>query len=223
MHPGGFGKYPVTNLQYARFVAGGGYGRRELWSEAGWAWRQKENREGPWTMNEEFENPIFPRISVTFYEAEAYCRWLATSKSFRLEGDSSPESAGRLVARLPAEEEWERAARGADGREYPWNGTFDVALANTEESGEEGKPGIGTTAVCTFVQAASPVSALDMSGNVLEWTGTLINNERYPLCGGCFYFDKEVVRCAARVRYDPVDFSYVAGFRVVLFLANSGS
>ncbi len=217
------GKYPVTNLQYARFVAAGGYGRRELWTEEGWAWRSKEEREGPYDWGEDYENPVFPRTGVTLYEAEAYCRWLAAnSEGFRFDGDVKPEGADRLAARLPTEEEWERAARGTDGREYPWEGAFDVALANTEESGEKGKSGIGTTAVCTFVEGESPAGALDMSGNVFEWTGTQEKNISF-LCGGGYFFNKGFARCAARYGFDPVICDDLVGFRVLLSLANSES
>ena len=219
------GKYPVTNLQYAHFVTDGGYRRREFWSEAGWAWRSKEERDGPFSWGEEDENPIFPRVGVTFYEADAYCRWLAaTSEGFHFEGDPGPEGTARFTVRLPTEEEWERAARGAEGREYPWGASFDVGLANTKESGEEGKSGIGATAVCTFVQGVSPVGAFDMSGNIFEWTGTRQEDKYFKWCGGCWYFTKDFARCAARNRYGPDDFFFFnVGFRVVLSLANSES
>ncbi len=218
------GKYPVTNLQYARFVDDGGYGRRELWSGEGWAWRKKEDRKGPFMRNEESENPIFPRAAVTLYEAEAYCRWLAaSSERFRFEGDVRPEGAARLAGRLPTDEEWERAARGTDGREYPWGGAFDVALANTKESGEEGKSGIGTTAVCTFVEGASAAGAFDMSGNIWEWTGTQHEGKYYLLCGGAYYHNKGSARCAARGGSGPGGFGGGVGFRVLLSLANSES
>jgi len=83
----------------------------------------------------------------------AYATWLA-------------QVTGELW-RLPTEAEWERAARGTDGRIYPWGNKWDLAGANTVE----GKRG-GTTPVGSYPSGASPSGALDMAGNVWEWTSS---------------------------------------------------
>lgn len=148
-------RYPVTNGQYRRFVEDGGYRREELWSDEGWKWRSKQGLDGPRAQSEDYENPIFPRINVTFYEAEAYCGWLsAIAKAFRVAGREQPLAAAGLQVRLPSEEEWERAARGIEGRKYPWGDEFEMERANTEESDLERKVGLGAMAVCTFPRAS---------------------------------------------------------------------
>jgi iron(II)-dependent oxidoreductase len=91
---------PVTNGEYAEFVADGGYGRRELWSAAGWAWREAEGAERPlyWTPDgrerrfDHTESRVDdrPAMHVSCFEAEAYARWAG--------------------GRLPTETEWEKAA-----------------------------------------------------------------------------------------------------------------
>jgi formylglycine-generating enzyme required for sulfatase activity len=217
------GKYPVTYSQYERFIEDGGYHREDLWSREGWAWREKGDREQPrYWDSADYNNPIFPVIGVTQYEADAYCNWLTeklqvSSCKFQVwrggqleTPDLEPEA---LSARLPTDEEWERAARGTDGREYPWGDAFDLSKANVREEKR-----IGTTSVCTYPQGVSPVGAWDMSGNVWEWT-----MPDAVLRGGSWDDNQRGARCDCRDRVIPDLFVNYIGLRVVVSLVNSES
>ena len=121
-------KYPVTNAQYALFVAETGHRAPLSW----------EN--GRMTPGTELQ----PVTMVSWFDAYTYAAW-----------------AGK---RLPTEAEWEKAARGTDGRRWPWGNTMDEKRLNTYYS-------IGAaTAVTRFVSGASPYGVMDMAGNVSEWT-----------------------------------------------------
>ena len=94
--------------------------------------------------NKDFE--MYPVVYVTWEDANKYCAW--TGKH------------------LPTEAEWEKAARGTDGRIYPWGNQWDAAKANTAEA----SPPVGDNAkVGQYPAGASPYGALDMAGNVWEW------------------------------------------------------
>jgi formylglycine-generating enzyme required for sulfatase activity len=147
----GISRYPVTNAEFARFVEDGGYAAREHWTEAGW--KQKES--AGWTQpryweDERWNDPSQPVVGVSWYEALAYCRWLAAKT-------------GR-AHRLPSEAEWEKAARSADGRRYPWGNDWDPSRCNNQETG----PG-HTTPVGQYPQGDSPYGVSDMVGQVWEW------------------------------------------------------
>jgi formylglycine-generating enzyme required for sulfatase activity len=95
-----------------------------------------------------------PVVNVSWHDALACCRWLS-------------ETTGHHY-RLPTEAEWEKAARGADGRTYPWGNVFDKTKCNGWEAG------MGwTTPVDCCVNGASPYGAMDMVGNVWEWCSSL--------------------------------------------------
>ncbi len=213
-YPCWIGKYPVTNLQYRRFVQDGGYERRELWSAEGWKWRQKNDLTAPHHFDHEFYNPIFPQVGVSWFEAEAYGNWLNTQKlPFLL-----PKG---YAVRLPTELEWERAARGTDGREYPWGQEASRQKANYSE--EIGR-GEGTSSINSYPQGVSPAGVWDMSGNVFEWINSWYDkpNESRVLRGGSWGLDNRYARCADRRWADPDDFELNLGFRVVVSLAGSG-
>jgi formylglycine-generating enzyme required for sulfatase activity len=104
-----------------------------------------------------FNHPQQPVVGVSWYEARAYCCWLATTSS--------------RDVRLPTEVEWEAAGRGSRALRYPWGNRFDPARANTFETRIK-----RTAPVGVFPAGDSPCGASDMSGNVLEWTSTLTNS-----------------------------------------------
>jgi formylglycine-generating enzyme required for sulfatase activity len=148
------GKYPVTNAQFRCFVKSGGYtdAHRDCWTDEGWQTRARQNWDKPNLMDDlNFGIANHPVVTVSWYEAVAYCNWL------------NKTNPGRKF-HLPTEAEWERAARHTDGREYPWGKEFDQEKANTDGSG------IGqTTAVGLFPRGVSVCDAFDLAGNVWEW------------------------------------------------------
>jgi formylglycine-generating enzyme required for sulfatase activity len=186
-------KYPVTNVQFAAFVKAGGYEDEQYWTSAGW---QRKER-GGWTKPEQYPAPFnlpnHPVVGISLYEAAAFCAWL----SERLEQEIT----------LPTDEQWTYAAQGDDDCTYPWGDEIDPEKANYNATG------IGTTsAVGCFPAGASPYGALDMGGNVFEWTGS---EDRAVLRGGAFSYDEWFVRCAARNNRGPFDRYNHIGFRVV--------
>lgn len=95
-----------------------------------------------------------PVVDINWHEAVAFCAWLSAETGRRY--------------RLPTEAEWEKAARGGDGRIFPWGDGFDLQRCNVRESGL----GI-TTPVGRYQAGASPYNVLDMAGTVWEWTQSL--------------------------------------------------
>lgn len=131
-------KTSVTNAQYLVFVRVTGHSAPDHWSHDKFL-AAKANH---------------PVVKVSWYDAIAYCRWLT-------------EVTGRAYT-LPSEAEWEKGARGTDGRIYPWGSEWDASRCNSYQSG----PG-DTTPVGAYPGGASPYGLLDMSGNVWEWTRSL--------------------------------------------------
>ena len=95
-----------------------------------------------------------PVSDVSWEDAVAFARWLTDQTGTRWE--------------LPTEAQWEKAARGVDGRQFPWGNTFDVERCNVREAGRS-----GTTPVGSYPEGASPYGLLDLAGNVWEWTRSL--------------------------------------------------
>ncbi len=216
------GKYSVTNGQYAAFVAAGGYDNRAYWGAAGWEWKEKENWTAPRDFGVPFNLPNHPVVGVSWYEACAYCAWL--TETWRGAGVIAPNE----VVRLPTEAEWEKAARGRDGRVWSWGNEWDAAKCNNIELEVN-----STSAVGMFPTGASPYGCLDMLGNVDEWTMSLWRDYPYRgaewreglekgedsdrvVRGGAFLNVQNIARCAYRNRDLPFNrFSHL-GFRCVV-------
>ena len=164
------GRYPVTNAEYRCFIEAGGYQQQQWWTENGWAYLQPgsqrwgEPNETRITLPRLWENASYnqPVVGVSWYEAAAYCAWLT------VQGQTAGWLAGTDVIRLPTWLEWERAARGIDQRRYPWgNEPPDAERANYKDTGI-GRP----TPVGCFPAGAATCGALDLAGNVMEWSAT---------------------------------------------------
>ena len=170
--------FPITNEQYEKFIEQGGYQNNDYWSEDGNSWRRKVKITEPkyWDKRK-FNESEYPVVGVSYYEAEAYANW-----------------AGK---RLPTEEEWERAARGTDGRVYPWGNEFDKEKCNSAES-RIGRP----TLVSQYPNGISPEGCYDMAGNVWEWVSSFYNKEdegtTREIRGGSWDSDAPLCRSAAR-------------------------
>ncbi len=221
---------PVTNGEFAAFVEAGGYGTREFWSDAGWAWRQGRNADRPvywqpkcdgvWSVRryravEELASHQ-PVVFVTWFEAEAWCRW-----------------AGR---RLPNEAEWEAAAIGepaAGGtrladmrRRWPWGEVPPTsAHANLDYAFD------GPIDVAACARGDSAFGCRQMVGNVWEWTASDFLpfagfaadpykdysepwfGTRKVLRGGCWATSARIARPAYRNFFTPDRNDVVAGFR----------
>jgi formylglycine-generating enzyme required for sulfatase activity len=153
----------------------------------------------------------YPVINVDWNQAAAYCGWV---------GQASGVKVG-----LPSEAQWEKAARGTDGRAYPWgNGSPDKSLLNY--NGQVGD----TSAVGSYPSGASPYGALDMAGNVWEWVNDWYDATYYAnspasnpqgpssgsarvVRGGAWTGSEDLVRSASRLTHDPVLGNSLFGFR----------
>lgn len=214
------GQTEVTNAQYAAFVAAGGYEQQRYWTDAGWNWKMANGVMAPEDYNN-FTHANQPRIGVSWYEAVAYTHWL--TERLRASGTIGQDE----EIRLPTEAEWEYAARGPANLTYPWGNDWDVMRLNAAGSAD-GYESI-TAPVGSYPQGASWVGALDMIGNVWEWT--LSEYGDYPhvsadgrkdisgdalrvLRGGSWYNDHNFARAADRNLSNPYNRDFSFGFRL---------
>lgn len=166
---------PVTVGEFAMFVKATGHvtdaerlhtGR--VWRDEGWVVDARADWRHPDGVTSALDTPEQPVVQVSLNDVQAYCRWAGV--------------------RLPTESEWEKAARGADGRRYPWGNRWDPARVGFE--------GARLRDTGRFVKGASPFGCLDMVGLVWQWTDTVSpvkSSEGQPqrvTRGGCWNTNK---------------------------------
>lgn len=202
-------QYPVTCSEYGKFMGAGGYQNSEFWSEAGWKWLENNPVSQPlyWCESPEWDN--HPVCGVSWYEAEAYARFVGK--------------------RLPKEAEWEKAATGLKKSVYPWGNTpAEAKLCN------HGAIVGHTTPVNAYPAGQSATGCYDLLGNVWEWTASWFQEYpgmmSYPYQGySAVYFDNQhrvlrggswatrpwALRNSFRNWYHPGVRQILAGFRLV--------
>jgi len=168
------------------------------------------HREPAFLFDDLFNNPAQPVVGLSWFEARAYCKWLSESTERKF--------------RLPLEIEYEAAARGKDGRQYPYEGDFDRLRSNVSETHLRGTSPVGIFA------NATPEGVFDLCGNVWEWTSTIYRNHPYSamddreslysdeprvLKGGAWTVRSLGSRGAARYEAKPSCRKWNIGFRVV--------
>jgi formylglycine-generating enzyme required for sulfatase activity len=215
-------RFPVTVAQFRAFV-----------EESGHSLQDSRCLEGVSNA---------PVVLVTWYDALAYCRWLEDKLAeLASRGEmgglfGAPSGSGALRASVPSEAEWEKAARGLNGRIFPWGDEADPNRANYYDTGL-----FETSSVGAFPGGESVFGCEGLSGNVWEWTRSLWGEASgkpqfpYPyragdgrenleaprevlrvLRGGAFFDVASDVRCGYRLFYLPGLRRDHIGFRVVL-------
>jgi serine/threonine-protein kinase len=219
------GQAPITNAQFDAFVRATGY--RTAAELEGWSWIW-DVKKGEWLKidganwlhpggapSDIARKADHPVVQVNWHDAVAYCEWLS-----RL--------TGRQV-RLPTEAEWEKAARGSDGRIYPWGSDLvDAQRCNYGLNVED------TSRVGQYSPAGdSPYGCVDMSGNVWDWCADWYAGNYYAsspgssppgsgegkfrvVRGGSWHFQAWLVRSAYRLWCPPVFRNTDQGFRCLL-------
>ncbi len=206
-------RYPITVQQFQAFIDDPtGYGNDAWWD--GLAHREPRPYRAQWpTANH-------PRDHVSWYQAIAFGRWLTDRLGYR------------SSITLPTEKQWEKAARGTDGRTYPWGNVYISGYANIDETFKDPSVGITpvgeyfigqTTPVGIYPQGASPYGVLDMSGNVWEWCLTeyenwtdddLTNTNQRVGRGGSWDYSLANSRTTMRGGDSPASYGHYLGFRV---------
>lgn len=209
------GIYEVTNAQFSAFINETGYlttAEREMGSYLssagdfvdGISWKHPS---APGSSME--GRGDYPVVHVSFYDAVEYCKWLSgrTGREFN----------------LPTEAQWERSARGEDGRKYPWGDNIDPGKANYSTGNRQ------TTPTGSYRNGKSSIDCYDMAGNVREWCAdwyamrpeNVFKNPKGPsdgsykvVKGGSWLSNADMLRASARSDVDPEQTADDLGFRV---------
>ncbi|MBZ0279523.1 MAG: formylglycine-generating enzyme family protein, partial [Anaerolineae bacterium] len=224
------GRYPVTYRQFQAFLdADDGFESDQWWVGI----EEKYRKQSMVAQQFGFDN--YPRGSVNWYQAAAFCLWLTTRLAVsiehlpfsgqQLDGADMIHHPPTFEIRLPTEAEWEKAARGTNGLIYPYGNEYDPTKMNTADLRIK-QP----TAVGMFLNGASPYGVMDMGGNLWEWCndayqlypdninigrGNLSETNRRSVRGGSFISSHSRARTAFRYVLDPPIHYKTIGFRVV--------
>jgi formylglycine-generating enzyme required for sulfatase activity/energy-coupling factor transporter ATP-binding protein EcfA2 len=175
------------------------------------AWVAAGGESPNYENDNDLNHPNQPVVGVMWEMASRFNVWLSTHM--------------RYSVRLPSEYEWEAAARGGDARRYPWGDDWRDDAAATYEN-EQVRGNEWVSPIGCFPAGAAPCGALDIAGNVWEWTSDqwrsypgatkpFIEEDYKTLRGGSYYDDGISSRCGARVRLD-LNYGYIFGFRIVI-------
>jgi len=193
---------PITNRQYAAFVAETAHRPPDVdlatWNSYKLIHLYERTRRFAWRKGKPpAGREDHPVVLVSHADAVAYAQWLSRKTGLRW--------------RLPSELEWEKAARGSDGRIFPWGDEFDAARLNSHDAGP-----FDTTPAGAYANGASPFGVLDAAGQVYEWTATLAAPDRAIVKGGS-WDDKGCGICRPAARHErPVALKHILiGFRLV--------
>lgn len=165
--------------------------------------------------DDRFNGIDYPVVGVSWNDVNMFLDWInnATGETYR----------------LPTEAEWEKAARGTDGREYPWGNTWDASKTNTSESQLK-----KLTPVGSFPDGISPFGCYDMAGNAYDWCSDwfhidtykyspmenpmgAVDGRRKVIRGGSWQPRGEfAARCANRAAHEPISGSHNIGFRIAI-------
>ena len=174
----------------------------------------EEDESGTWRVKDSFMEPRakerlqaefgvgfesrLPVLGVSWVDATAYCSWKSANSGMQW--------------RLPTEEEWEKAARGVDGRRFPWGRLEDASLARCRDTRQE--PAQPEPAG-SFPRAVSIYGMADAAGNAWQWTESWFNETRRTrvLRGGAWSSPSHNLGCATRIHYEPEIKMAVNGFR----------
>jgi formylglycine-generating enzyme required for sulfatase activity len=179
---------PITNLEYSRFLeANPDHPLPFSGSEEAhpYCWN-------PQTRTFPKGKADHPVVLVNFHDVQAYADWV-----------------GKL---LPTEQQWEKAARGTDGRKYPWGGMWRNLACNTSDLGLGQTTGVGKLSPI----GESPYGCVDMSGNVWEWTASNFSETTIVLRGGSWRNGRFDVWCTLRSRSLANTSAIHTGFRLIL-------
>ncbi len=194
-------KYPVTNIWYDEFIKASGYETDVYWSKEGLKWLAGKKVKEPMYWNDRKWNcPNSPVVGVSWYEAEAFTKWLTAKRD---DGNTY---------RLPKENEWEAAAGGREGRIYSWGDVWDKNKCNNREIDI-----MKTSPVGIFESGNTPEGISDLSGNVWEWCMDWHDKEgsNRVLRGGSWISIELNCRSAFRFSDMPGDRGNSIGFRLV--------